>query len=149
MLGDVLRIPPLKGLGAAIGASPAPKVFTAHEGFETFANRFLLEWEDAAGNQQVLELTPEVCANFKGPYNRRNVYGAVFSYAPVLDASPLTRPMFRSVLTRSFCGASSVLTEIGVPADAGRYSALRIRLDPLRPLETQRFALVHEVTCNE
>jgi len=29
-----------------------------------------------------------------GPFNRRNVYGAVFAYAPVLEANPLTRPMF-------------------------------------------------------
>jgi len=149
MLGDVLRIPALKGLGAATGASPAPKVFTAQEGFETYANRFFLEWQDAAGRRQVLELTPEVYANFRGPYNRRNVYGAVFSYAPVLDANPLTRPMFRSVLARSFCGASSVLKEIGVPADAGRHSTLRIRLEPRRPAEYQRFALVHEVACND
>lgn len=149
MLGDVLRIPILKGLGAATGASPAPKVFTAQDGFETYANRFFLEWQDAAGSQYALELTPEVYARFRGPYNRRNVYGAVFSYAPVLDANPLTRPMFRSVLSRSFCGVSSVLTEIGVPADAGRHAALRIRLEPRRPTESHRFALVHEVVCND
>lgn len=149
MVGDVLRIPILKGLGAATGASPAPKVFTAQDGFETYANRFFLEWQDATGTLRMLELTPEVYAGIRGPYNRRNVYGAVFSYAPVLDANPLTRPMFRSVLASSFCGTSPVLTEIGVPADAGRDSELRIRLAPRRPSESQRFALVHEVACND
>lgn len=147
MFGDVLGIPALKGLAAATGASPAPKVFTAQNGYETHANRFFLEWQDAAGSQQVLELTPEVYANLRGPYNRRNVYGAVISYAPVLEANPVTRPMFRSMLTRTFCGASSVLTEIGVPADAR--PPLRIRLEPRRPAETQDFALVHEVVCND
>lgn len=149
MVGDVLGIPFLKALGAATGASPAPKVFTAQEGFETYANRFFLEWQDAAGKRQALELTPDVYSSFRGPYNRRNVYGAVLSYAPVLDANPLTRPMFRTVLARSFCAASPVLTEIGVPADAGRRAALRIRLEPRRAGVPQRFALSHEVACNE
>lgn len=148
MAGDVLRVPLLKALGAATGASPAPKVFTAQDGFETYANRFFLEWQDAAGNRQVLELTPEVYSSFRGPYNRRNVYGALLSYAPVLDANPLTRPMFRTALARSFCGASSVLAEIGVPAEAGRPAPLRIRLEPLRPGVSERFALSHDVTCD-
>jgi hypothetical protein len=51
-------------------------------------------------------------------------------------------------LTRSFCGNASVLAEIGVPTDATRHGTLRIRLEPRRPAESQRFALVHEVTCN-
>jgi hypothetical protein len=148
MVGDVLRIPILKAFGAATGASPAPKVFTAQDGFETYANRFFLEWQDAAGKLQVLELTPRVYSGIRGPYNRRNVYGAVLSYAPVLDANSLTRPMFRTVLTRSFCGTPSILAEIGVPLEAVRHRTLRIRLEPRRPAESQRFALVHEVRCN-
>jgi len=148
MVGDVLHIPALKAFGAATGASPAPKVFTAQDGFETYANRFFLEWQDAAGGRQELELTPGVYSSIKGPYNRRNVYGAVISYAPVLDANPLTRPMFRAVLQRTFCGTPSVLTEVGVPPDAAGRGPLRIRIAPRRPSESPRFALVHEVRCN-
>jgi hypothetical protein len=146
MAGDVLRIPVLKAIGAATGASPAPKVFTAQDGFETYANRFFLEWQDAAGVKQVLELTPEVYSSIKGPYNRRNVYGAVFSYAPVLDANPVTRPMFRAVLQRTLCGSPSVLAEVGVPPEAR--NGLRIRLAPRRANESQRYALVQEVRCD-
>src|SRR5882672_3820600 len=94
MVGDVFHLPVVKAFGAATGASPAPKVFTAQDGFETYANRFFLEWRDAAGATQSLELTPQVYSGIGGPYNRRNVYGAVFSYAPVLEANPATRPMF-------------------------------------------------------
>jgi len=146
MLGDVLRIPVVKAIGAATGASPAPKVFTAQDGFETYANRFFLEWRDAAGAERVLELTPEVYSSMRGPYNRRNVYGAVFSYAPVLDANPVTRPMFRAVLQRTLCGSPSVLTEVGVPPDAR--NGMRIRLAPRRAGEAQRHALAHEVRCD-
>src|SRR5688572_5183724 len=109
MAGDVFRVLPLKAFGAATHASPAPKVFTAQDGFETYANRFHLEWRDATGATQSLELTPETYAGISGPYNRRNVYGAVFSYAPVLEANPATRLMFRTVLRRGLCGSPSVL----------------------------------------
>jgi len=148
MAGDVLGIPILKALGAATGASPAPKVFTAQDGFETYANRFFLEWEDAGGKQQAIEITPQIYAGIRGPYNRRNAYGAVFAYAPVLESNPRTRPMFRMVLERSFCGAQSVLAEIGVPIEAARAKSLRVRLEPRRPAESQSFPLVFEVGCN-
>lgn len=148
MAGDVFGIQALKAFGAATGASPAPKVFTAQNGFETYANRFYLEWWDATGAKQALELTPEAYSSMRGPYNRRNVYGAVFSYAPVLDANPLTRPMFRTVLQRSFCGAQSVVAEVGVPPEAARHGMLRIRLEPRRPDYSQPFALTHEVRCD-
>jgi hypothetical protein len=148
MLGDLLQIPALRAAGAATGASPAPKVFTAQDGFETYANRFFLEWQDITGQKHALELTPESYSAIRGPYNRRNVYGAVFSYAPVLDANPLTRPMFRMVLRRSFCGTHPVIAEVGIPADAPRHGPLRIRLEPRGAQDSRRFALMHEVHCN-
>jgi len=148
MAGDFLQLNILKAAGAATGASPAPKVFTAQNGFETYANRFFLEWHDASGQKHEHELTPQSYAGVRGPYNRRNVYGAVFSYAPVLDANPITRPMFRMILMRSFCGAHPVFTEVGIPADAARQGPLRIRLEPRRSFDGQRFTLVHEVRCS-
>lgn len=148
MLGDVLNIPALKAIGAASGASPAPKVFTAQDGFETYANRFFLEWQDGSGANHVLELMPQFYRGVRGPYNRRNVYGAVFSYAPVLEANPLTRPMFETVMKRSFCGAQPVFVEVGLPADAARHGPLRVRLEPRRPSDVQRFKLVYEVRCS-
>lgn len=148
MTGDVLRLRVVKAIGAATGSSPAPKVFTAQDGFETYANRFFLEWREAGGEQKSLELTPEVYAALSGPYNRRNVYGAVFSYAPVLDANPLTRPMFRTVLARAFCSGRPAVAEIGVPVDAARHGPLRIRLEPRREPGKHDFALTHEVRCD-
>lgn len=148
MVGDILGFPVIKALGAATGASPAPKVFTAQNGFETYANRFYLEWHDASAKEHVLELTPESYSGVTGPYNRRNVYGAVISYAPVLESNPLTRLMFRTVLTRSFCGKQPIIAELGVPADAARHGPLRIRLEPRRAPVKHGFRLVHEVRCD-
>ncbi len=148
MVGDVLQLPAVKAIGAASSASPAPKVFTAQNGFETYANRFYLEWRAQEGDLRVVEITPEAYSAVSGPYNRRNVYGAVVSYAPVLSANPLTRPMFQTVLSRSFCGDVTIASELGVPRDAGRRGPIRIRLEPRRGVAQHQFELVHEVRCD-
>lgn len=148
MVGDLLNWRVLKAIGLATAASPAPKVFTAQDGFETYANRFIIEWYTATGTMQVTELTPRIYAGLAGPYNRRNMYGAVVSYGPVLDANPRVRPMFRSVLERAFCRDHPVTAELGIPADASRYGPVRIRLIPRGTHEQPGFKLVHEVRCH-
>ena len=40
MIGDIFNLQTVKGFGAATSASPAPKVFTAHKGFETYSSEF-------------------------------------------------------------------------------------------------------------
>ena len=110
-------IPVLKGLAQATGSSPTPKVFTAHQGFETYSSEFYLAWTDRSGRRHKLKLTPANYRGVRGPYNRRNAYGAAISYAPVLNASEVTRPMLESALRFAFCGSSTILEELGVNAD--------------------------------
>ena len=117
MVGDVLGYSVLKGLAQATGSSPTPKVFTAHQGFETYSSEFFLAWTDRSGRRHKLKLTPANYRGVGGPYNRRNAYGAAISYAPVLNASEVTRPMLDSVLRFAFCGSSTILEELGVNAD--------------------------------
>ncbi len=100
---------PLKGLAAATAASPAPKVFSAVRGLETYSTRFFLEWTSTDGEAHSLELTPEVYARLRGPYNRRNVYGAALAYGPVLPAE-LRDP----VLAYAVCGNAPLLRELGI-----------------------------------
>src|SRR5262249_55411850 len=82
MSGDLLRLPALKAIGAATGASPAPKVFTATRGMEAYSTRFYLAWTDRLGVARELRLTPEIYQRLAGPYNRRNIYGAVLAGGP-------------------------------------------------------------------
>jgi hypothetical protein len=126
--GEALRLPVLKGLGAATTASPAPKVFTALEGFEPFSCRFFLEWEDHAGTARSLALTSELYARVRGPYNRRNVYGAVLAAGPVLVSDPHLKPLFDEVGRYALCGDAPLLRELGIdPATvAGR---VRVRYE--------------------
>ncbi|HEY3305277.1 MAG TPA: hypothetical protein VGL70_17270, partial [Candidatus Binatia bacterium] len=73
MAGDLAGLTALKGIAAATGASPAPKVFSAVKGLETYSTRFFIQWNDPAGAVLSVQLTPNMYARLRGPYNRRNV----------------------------------------------------------------------------
>jgi hypothetical protein len=117
MCGDLLRVPVLRGIGAATVASPAPKVFSSVQGLETFSSEFYVEWSDRTGVAHSLELTPEVYTHIQGPYNRRNIFGAALAYAPILQTDPHTREMFESVVRYALCGKAPLLREIGIDPD--------------------------------
>ena len=130
MTGDLLNVPALKGIGAATAASPAPKVFSAVRGLETYSTRFFVEWTDHNGKARSVELTPELYARIEGPYNRRNVYGAVVAYGPVLAASETTRPLYDGVARYALCGDAPLLRELGI--DPGAVAGdLRVRYEPV------------------
>ena len=117
MAGDIFDLPVVKALGAVSHISPAPKVFTTQNGFETFSSTFVLHAWDKKHGVTALPLTPEVNALVRGPYNRRNAYGAALSYGPVLARSPRTAPMFWSVLQFGLCSEQGVAADLGL---AGR-----------------------------
>lgn len=117
-------------------ASPAPKVFCTQEGLETFSTKFVVVYQDLDGQEHRKEVTPEVSAGLKGPYNRRNVYGAILSYGPVLRDNPVTKPMYESVASRAFCGSDApLLVELGIDPKLVRQGSIRAELT-LRPDES-------------
>lgn len=126
--GDLTGWRVLKGFAAATGASPAPKVFGSVKGLETFSSKFFIEWEDRAGQAHRLQLTAAETAKLAGPYNRRNVYGAVLAYGPVLPAS-LRDPVLRYALS----GEAPLLREIGIDPD-DIASTVRIVVEPKAPV---------------
>lgn len=114
MSADLLRLPALKAVAAATGASPAPKVFSSVQGLETFSSVFFVEWRDRDGRAHSAELTPELYSRLRGPYNRRNVFGAALAYAPILSADARTTPMYDAVVRYAFCGSAPLLRELGI-----------------------------------
>ena len=129
MLGDLTGLAPLKGLAAATMASPAPKVFSAVKGLETYSTRFFLEWRNRAGERRRLELDKQLYARLGGPYNRRNVYGALLAYGPVLQSTEATRPMFEAGLGYALGGEAPLLRELGLdPAEM--VGPAQIRFEP-------------------
>jgi hypothetical protein len=148
MMGDVIGRPDIRAAGAATHASPAPKVFTAQSGFETFSSRFFIESTDARGARQALELTPRVYRNVKGPYNRRNAYGAALSYGPVLASNPHTRPMLDSVMRYAFCGEAPLLGELGLAREQATYP-IGVRLEPRQASSrTLQFKTEFAIRCD-
>lgn len=146
MAGDLSGHSAIKAIGAALQASPAPKVFTAQNGFETYSSKFYIDWQDRAGAQHALELTPQVYKRLQGPYNRRNAYGAAISYAPVLVSNPRTRPMMEDVARYGFCSNAPLLAELGIPRDNLVYP-LRVRLEP-RDEHSRSSQWQHEFTIS-
>lgn len=120
---------PIKAIGAATTASPAPKVFTSHRGLETFSTHFTLEWESKNGAKQLLPLTPELYQRVLGPYNRRNVFGAVLAFGPVLLTDEATRPMFDAASQYALTGDAPLLRELGVNT-AEIVGPVRVRYEP-------------------
>jgi len=130
MTGDLIGWPALKAVGAVTVASPAPKVFSAVRGLETYSTHFFIEWTDRQGRPHSLRLTPEVYARLRGPYNRRNVYGAVLAYGRVLKTDPRSRPMFDAVANYALRGEPPLLRELGI--DPKQIAGpVRVRLVPL------------------
>jgi hypothetical protein len=146
MAGDLAGLTALKGIAAATGASPAPKVFSAVKGLETYSTRFFIQWNDPAGAVLSVQLTPNMYARLRGPYNRRNVYGAVLAYGPVLSTDPVSRPMFEAVARYALCGDAPLLRELGIdPALIAGH--VRLRLQPRPGADLHGLPLTLEPPC--
>jgi hypothetical protein len=140
MTADLAGLRTLKSLAAATGASPAPKVFSSTRGLETFSSQFLLHWIDHEGNAQSMTMTPEIYARLRGPYNRRNVYGAMLAYGPVLAADARTRPLLNDMLRYTMTGDAPLMRELGL--DPRQMQSVKVQViprggipDPELPLE--------------
>ena len=133
MVSDLLGFRALKGLASATMISPAPKVFCSVQGLETYSTRFFLEWTTASGAERSVEITQKNYAGIRGPYNRRNVYGAALAYAPVLAMDPAGKEMLRSVLAFGLLGDAPLLSELGIEDDG--ITELRLRFEPRADLD--------------
>lgn len=128
---DAQVLAAIEGVAAATTCAPAPKVFSAVQGLETYSTRFFIEGTKQDGSFFSVELTPEVYGRLRGPYNRRNVYGAALAYGPVLSGDPLWGPLWESVMRWALCGDAPVLTELGIdPAELSGPVHLRYEARP-------------------
>jgi len=143
MLGDLLHLDLLKGLAAATAASPAPKVFSAVGKLETYSVRFDIEWIDDAG-KHTRALDSALYETMEGPYNRRNIYGAVLAFGPVLSTNPRTQPMFESVFRAATCHGAPLLRELGL---SQRARDVRVIVTPLPGVELGDLPRVLAASC--
>ncbi len=147
MGGDLLGLSSIKGLGAVSGASPAPKVFSSVKGLETYSSRYYVEWDQEDGRTFSIELTPELYGKIKGPYNRRNVYGAALAYGPILSSDEKAKGMFEAVWRHALCGKAPLLAELDLAQEAKtRRGEIRVRLVQRPGSDFEPSVL--EVPCN-
>jgi len=114
-IGYIFSVPLIRGLGAASVASPLPLVFSHFRGLETFSSKFHLKLTLDTNETKEFELTPELYDKFPGPYNRRNVYGAVVAYGTELKEHN-ERELVHYVLSYAFCNPAILAKSLGVEA---------------------------------
>lgn len=112
----------LRGIGALSGWAPFPKVFCDMDGYEGFSARFFLQGEGMGGEPFEIELTPEVHENLRGPYNRRNVHGAILAGGPRLP-----QPQGLELMRRALAPGTRLWKELGLPNEV---RSLNVRVVP-------------------
>ncbi len=112
MVGNWTQSKVLQGIGAASGIAPFTKVFSATDGYEAFTASFVIRGTAANGAVSEIQLTPEIYSQLRGPYMRRNVYGAALVFAPRLPEA-LRMTLHNQALRPD----SPLRTELEIPAD--------------------------------
>ncbi len=115
VVADLFQHEELSAVAAVANVSPAMKVFTAHQGYETYSAKFKLTMLYADGTEFEAILDSERYAGLAGPYNRRNVYGALIAYGPVLYKKTATHDMWVEMTRRAFCQRKTVMSELNFP----------------------------------
>lgn len=113
MLGSVTGVDAVKGMGFMTTASPLPLVFSKFRGVENFSSEYYMDVRYRTGETESLMITDEMYERSGGPYNRRNPYGAVLAYGPMLT-KPNEIVLRDKVMEYSACGQGSFMKEIGI-----------------------------------
>jgi hypothetical protein len=119
LVGFALDLPSVRGLGFATAASPLPFVFSKFRGVENFAADFDITVTQRSGETHSFRMDQEAYAKLQGPYNRRNPYGAVIAYGPMLT-QPKEVAMRESVLRYGACNHGPLARELGLEGAVAR-----------------------------
>ena len=123
-----------RNAAASTAAAPYPKVFCDKDGYEAFAMNFELIGEDFDGHRHHVIITPDIYKRLRGPYNRRNVYGAAFAFAPRLPDSQRD-----AVVEYAFHSDGGLRRELGLPP----LRELTILITPKAGVDAQSYEYVY------
>ena len=113
--GLIFNSPVLKGIGTISTASPLPFVFSAFNGVETFSKSMNIDITMTNGTHVIIPIDHKLYWGLKGPYNRRNVIGAVFSHGPFFDKPEMIK-IRDQVFNWGFC-QGHLVHEFGINAE--------------------------------
>lgn len=141
LCGFLVQSKSLTGLGRITAASPLPLVFTSHDGLETFAQKYAVELYYSSTTKPIrTEVTPALYSKVSGSYNRRNVYGAIFSYGPILSQGAGVE-LVDTVTQYGLCGEGPLLSTFQLAYHPKRVVLESKSYDDSKPLWR------HEVEC--
>lgn len=106
----------MRDIGFATVSSPLPLVFSAYNGIETFATEFNVTIVYKNGTIYQADLDPDTYRMMGGAYNRRNIYGAVFSHGPFFDKENLIK-IRQSILYYAVCNPGSIMRDFKIHGD--------------------------------
>ena len=103
-----------KEVGFVTVSSPLPLVFSSYNGIQTFVTAFNATINYQNGTQTSAMLDVNRYNLLSGSYNRRNVYGAVFSHGPFFNNDILIK-IRQEILQFAVCKPGKLLNEFGFP----------------------------------
>jgi hypothetical protein len=112
-IGFIFGMPTLRAVGTVTTMSPLPLVFSTYFRQETFATYFTLDIHTKNGSQIIIPMTRDLYEKIDGPYNKRNVYGAVFSHGPFFRAPELI-DLRHQILHYGFCQKNLDIGDIDI-----------------------------------
>jgi sterol desaturase/sphingolipid hydroxylase (fatty acid hydroxylase superfamily) len=102
----------IRGLGVLSAAAPLPLVFSSYNGYETFATRYAIDARFSNGTISSFEFDSNMYDKLLGPYNRKNVFGVIFSYGPFFTDNNMIK-IRQQILDKSIC-KGLLLHEFGI-----------------------------------
>lgn len=101
-----------KEIGFVTVSSPLPLVFSSYNGIQTFATAFDVTITYENGTKTKAMLDSDHYNMMDGSYNRRNVYGAIFSHGPFFDSDALIK-IRQEILHYAICSPGKLMNEFG------------------------------------
>jgi sterol desaturase/sphingolipid hydroxylase (fatty acid hydroxylase superfamily) len=109
----------VRDISFATVSSPLPLVFSAYNGYETFATSFNVTIEYLNSTIFKTPLDSNRYNLLSGAYNRRNIYGAVFSHGPFFDKDNLIK-IRQSVLNYAVCDPGSIIKDFNLHGNVSK-----------------------------
>ena len=133
----------LRNIGLVSTAAPLPLVFSAHDGLETFAQTYAitLHWtKTSTPRTKRIELDAPMYSKTEGSYNRRNIYGAIFSHGPII-ARKSGVELINAVLSYGLCTPGTLLREFDLDPNPTYFEV------ESRPYDPHQKLWKHTVRC--
>lgn len=102
---------PLARQANALVSSPLPLVFTKYNNVETYSLDFSINAHTDT-DEINMKLNSSIYSNLTGSYNKRNIYGAVFSYGPMFADNKLIN-LRDQILNYAVCNPGQIITDLG------------------------------------